>query len=83
MDLDGVWGGRLVGPRMRQVTVIVVGSCSRRGNFGVHMGRPIVTMGTLLRTCAKVREAIEMPFGAVSGIGPGIGILDGVHVPQR
>jgi len=31
-----------------------------------------------------VREAIELPFGVVSGVGPGIGVLDGVtpHVPS-
>jgi len=23
-----------------------------------------------------------MPFGVVSGVGSGIGVLDGVHVPQ-
>jgi len=32
-------------------------------------------MGTLLHSCA-----IELPFGAVSRVGPGIGVLDGVHV---
>jgi len=39
-------------------------------------------MGTLLRSCAEVRTAIEQSFGVVSGVGPGIGVLDGVHVPQ-
>jgi len=27
-------------------------------------------------------EAIELPFGAVSGDGPGIGVLDGVDMPK-
>jgi len=30
-----------------------------------------------------VREPIELSFGAVSGVGPGIHVLDGVHVPQK
>jgi len=34
-------------------------------------------MGTLLR-----HTAIELSFGVVSGVGPGIHVLDGVHVPQ-
>jgi len=39
-------------------------------------------MGTLLRGCVKEREAIELPFGVMSGVDPDIGILDGVHIPQ-
>ena len=39
-------------------------------------------MGTLLRNCAEVREPIQLSFGVVSGLGPGIDVLDGVHVPQ-
>ena len=27
-----------------------------------------------------MREAIELPFGVVSGVGRGTGVLDGVHV---
>jgi len=34
-------------------------------------------MGNLLRSCAEVREPIELLFGLVSGFGPGIGVLDG------
>jgi len=34
-------------------------------------------MGTLLRRCVKVRTAIELSFGVVSGVGPGIHVLDG------
>ena len=33
-------------------------------------------MGTLWRSCAKLHEAIELPFGVVSGVGPGIDVLD-------
>ena len=39
-------------------------------------------MGVLLHSCAEVRAAIELSFGVVSGVGPGIHVLDGVHVPQ-
>jgi len=39
-------------------------------------------MGTLLRSCGEVRTAIELSFGVVSGVGPGIDVLDGVYVPQ-
>jgi len=34
-------------------------------------------MGTLLRRCVEVRRAIELSFGVVSGVGPGIHVLDG------
>ena len=40
-------------------------------------------MGTLLRNCAEVREPIELSVGTVSGVGGGMGILDGVYVPER
>jgi len=53
-----------------------------RGNFGVDMGHPIVTNWNLLRSSVKVREAIELPFGVVKGVGPGIGALDGIRIPQ-
>jgi len=39
-------------------------------------------MGTLLHSCAEVRAAIELSFGFVSGVTPGIHVLYGVHVPQ-
>jgi len=29
-----------------------------------------------------VHELIELSFGVVSRVGPGIHVLDGVHVPQ-
>jgi len=32
---------------------------------------------TLLRSCTKLREAIEPPFRLVSGVDPDIGVLDG------
>jgi len=34
-------------------------------------------MGTLLRHCVEVRTAIELSFGVVSVVGPGIRVLDG------
>jgi len=32
--------------------------------------------------CGKTADCIRMPFEVVSGLGPGINVLDGVHVPQ-
>ena len=34
-------------------------------------------MGILLRRCVELRKAIELSFGVVSGVGPGIHVLDG------
>jgi len=34
-------------------------------------------MGTLLHHCVKVHTVIEQSFGVVSGVGPGIHVLDG------
>jgi len=34
-------------------------------------------METLLRSCVEVRIAIELSFGMVSGVGPGINELNG------
>ena len=39
-------------------------------------------MGLLLHSCADVRELIELSFAVVSGVTPGIHVLDGVYVPQ-
>jgi len=39
-------------------------------------------MGTLRRSCGKLRESINMSFGVVSGVGRGMVVLKGVHVPQ-
>ena len=51
--------------------------------LGVNLGRPIVTTGTLSRSCAEVCAAIELSFGVVSEVTPGIHVLHGVHVPQK
>jgi len=32
--------------------------------------------------CGETADWIGMPFGVVSGVGPGIDVLDAVHVPQ-
>jgi len=34
-------------------------------------------MGTSLHSCVEVLEPIELSFGVVSGVGPGILVLDG------
>jgi len=34
-------------------------------------------MGTLLHSCVKMHEAIELLFMVVSRVSPGIGVLDG------
>jgi len=43
---------------------------------------PIVSNKRLLLSCAEVLPATELSFGVVSGVGPGIDALDGVHMPQ-
>jgi len=39
-------------------------------------------VGTLLHSCVKVRKPIEVLFVVLSGVGPGIGVLDGIHIPK-
>ena len=34
-------------------------------------------MGPLLHSCVEVRELIELSFGVVSGVGPGIDVWNG------
>jgi len=34
-------------------------------------------MGTLLHSCAEVRATIELSLGEMSGVGHGIGVVDG------
>ena len=48
-----------------------------KGSLGVNLRRLIITNGTLLHRCVEVRTAIELSFGVVSGVGPGIHVLDG------
>jgi len=74
-DLDAVWDGKW---GLLRDGCISLGWRSIKGK-GQLLG---VNMGTMLHSCAKVHELIELSFRAVSGMGPGIGLLDGVHVPQ-
>jgi len=47
-------------------------------------GIPLQPIRTLWRSCAEVREVIEMPFGVVSGVASGIGVLDGdIGLPRE
>jgi len=47
------------------------------------VAHPIVASGTVWHSYAKVHEPIELSFGVVSGVGPGIGVLDGGPCAQR
>jgi len=49
----------------------------------VNFGRPIAPMGPLLRSCVEVREPIELSFGVVSGVGPGIDVWNGGQPGSR
>jgi len=40
-------------------------------------------MGTWLHSCAEMREPIELLSGVVSGVGPGIHVLDGGPCESR
>jgi len=49
----------------------------------VNLGRPTVTKGPLLRSCAEVREPIELSINMVSGVGPGTDVSDeGPHASR-
>jgi len=39
-------------------------------------------MGTMLHSCVEVREPIDLSFGAESGVGRGMGVVNGVDVMQ-
>jgi len=68
---------------LRMMQVIGVDVCLvGMGNFGVDMGCSVIITGNLLHSCAKVHEAIELPFGEVSGVGSGIGVLVGSRSPM-
>jgi len=76
LDLDAVWGGEW-GRSSRDVFIRWGGDRRGKGQFfWVNVGRPIVTNGNLLRSCAKVRESIELSFGVVSRVSLGIRLLD-------
>ena len=80
LDPDSVWGGER--GWSRDECIRLDGYHRRgKGSFVVNLERPIVT-GTLLRSCAKVRELVELSFEVVSWVCRGMGVLEGVHVPQ-
>jgi len=81
MNLDAVWDNKWVGRGMGVLDGVVI--IEGRGSFGMNLGRPIVTNKDLLHSCAEVREPIELSFGVMSVVGPGIHVLDGVHVTQK
>jgi len=39
-------------------------------------------MGPLLHSCVEARAVIELSFGVVSGVTPGIHVLEGVQLPH-
>jgi len=47
-----------------------------KGSFGSEFGGPIVANGDLLHSCVEVHEPIELSFGVVSVVSPGIGVFD-------
>ena len=70
--MDAIWGGEWGWTR---------DCCIRWGSYR-RRGRAVLSMGPLLHSCAKDCEPIELSFGMVSGVGPGIDVRNGVHVPQ-
>ena len=52
-----------------------MGRGSFKGQFGASHCKQC--MGTLLCSCAEMHEAIELSFGEVSGVGHGMGVVDG------
>jgi len=48
-----------------------------------QFGGEFAAMGTLLHRCVEVRTAIELLFGMVSGVGPGIHVLEGNPCASR
>jgi len=64
----------------RGMSVLDGWGCDRgrqRAVLGMNLGRPIVTNGTLLHSCVKVPERIEMQIGVVSEVSGGMDVLDG------
>jgi len=45
--------------------------------FGVNLGHAVIANGDFLHSCVEVHTAIKLSFGVVSGVGPGIDVLDG------
>jgi len=64
---------------------VLDGAAYRRrgmGILGVNVGRPIITNGVCIASCVEVRKPIELLFGLVSGMGPGVDVQNGHHVAQ-
>jgi len=54
---------------------------SERSAVGIeHVVRPICRSAHL--SCGETADWIWMPFGVMSRVGPGIHVLDEVHVPE-
>jgi len=47
-----------------------------KGQFGVNLGRPIVTNGDFVASLCE-RAYSDRAVGMLSGVGPGIHVLDG------
>jgi len=83
LDLDAVWMVGWLGPRMRQV--VGISDCPMaRGNFGGGYGASYCNQwggsDVFVQKCVAWTGR-----GAIWGcewVGPGIGVLDGVHIPQ-
>jgi len=52
-------------------------SQGERSIFGVNVGHPIVTNEDFVAYLCKVCEAFKLPFGVLSGVGQGMGVLHG------
>jgi len=50
--------------------------------LGVNLWEPIVTNEDLLRSCTKVCELMELSLEVVSGVGRGMGVLEGSMCPK-
>ena len=49
-----------------------------RGSLGMNLWRPFVANGDFVASlCESAYRTIELSFGVMSGVGPGIHVLDG------
>jgi len=46
------------------------------------LGGSLKPMGNLWRCCAGTREPIGLLFGLMSGVGPIMGVLDGIQITR-
>jgi len=54
-----------------------------KSNFGENVSNHCNQWGLLFCGCVKVRKAIELPFGVVSGVGQALMYYMGVHIPKE